>query len=524
MTIKSFKEIMTEKVELSKYREIYKQIDKKYREQYKTWFNNQWRIYLPLSGAVSDPLYQEVNNALSKGDYEIAEWNTGLAKSKKSTRTQRIGRLLTSLKEEGLLKRFNERHKGREVSKEKEEDLLVCISRHPYDIAAMSHDRQERGFKHNKSGTWLSVEDFVKKYKDQISDDGSGSHYLINGEHWDQSTKGWTSCKNLVDGSNNHYIPTEIDAGCLVAYVIRPTDKNIQKPLSRLLIIPLFNENDPDDTILYVGDKFYGKSITSFKTVVEDWLEEHQGETDISEYCLDTDKIYNDDYDELNRIGVARLTSALNENNWNVQEIDQHSCRAYTYNMDWLNDIFMNYSEKNENPNRVSKYFDGSIDTSVVDPESWEYDDNLRDIIKEMEDGNPTLVNKIIKKYKDAGGTEEDFDDIVDDLENELPDLTTDISNWYEEKKNEKWLEAIQEAYASALRDTGIFYLRNDNDRWKLIVAVDSEEYERLLYLLENEELGYIEENCDKIEQDVYDDIEEVNYFTFKDYLESILD
>lgn len=236
----SYKQYLSEALKLSQYRNIYKLTTTHYLKKYDNWFGKAKRITLPLSGAESDPTYQEVNNKLSSKGYTISSWKDGIAVKKDSDRVIRIGKLLADDKE--TLQKFNERFKGKKVSEEKEYE--VVISRHSYDIAGMSTDRQ------------------------------------------------WTSCKALTTGENSYFIPSEINDGFLVAYVIEK-DKTIKEfimtpkindsndklanPISRLLIVPYINVNDPSDTFLYVPDRTYGKSVTGFRETVQEWLDKKQG-------------------------------------------------------------------------------------------------------------------------------------------------------------------------------------------------------------------------------------------------------
>lgn len=478
MKFPSFKTFctMTEKIELSKYREIYQQIGEEYKERYEDWFDGKWRITLPLSGAVSDPVYQEINSQLSKLDYEIASWKDGLAKSKKSNRTQRIGRLLSNIGNQELLKKFNERHKGKVAYEGDEENLVVVISRHPYDIAGMSYDRS------------------------------------------------WDSCKHLETGSNKHFIPTEIDAGCLVAYATTTDDTNLQNPISRLLIIPLFNEEDETDTVLYVGDKFYGKSLSTFKQVVEEWLESKQGEVDITQYCFDTAKVYDDDYYELNKVRVGTVRALLDEHGWRDIQIDGVSCYAKNYDMTVLDDIVL--GERTKTPHRVSNWFNQySIRDMIAsaDPESYSYNDQLQDMLKDnIEDD---VKEALFKLYVEAGGKNdiEDWDDVVEELDDYIPDTVEKISLEYEELKIKNEVKAFQQAYARAISKTGIFQVKKeegDNERFYIVLSCDSEDYEAIVYFYESgDDIFTSKFDVEDIEEDVYGYVESVSNFEFNNAL-----
>ena len=64
----------------------------------------------------------------------------------------------------------------------------------------------------------------------------------------------WRSCM-AADGKNYHFVPADIEAGSLVAYVVHADDVDARYPLMRQLIKPF--RNDAGETIL-VPAKIYG--------------------------------------------------------------------------------------------------------------------------------------------------------------------------------------------------------------------------------------------------------------------------
>lgn len=476
ITLPTFRQFLEEKIELSKYRKIYNEIGQEYKERYKEWFGNKWRIVIPLSGSITEPVFQEVNDALSEADYEIVNWKDGIAKSKKSNRTQRIGRLLTSLKRPDLLKKFNERHKGKEKFEGDEQDLVVVISRHPYDIAGMSYDRS------------------------------------------------WFSCKHLDRGFNARFIPSEIDEGCLIAYATTIDDiKTLSKPISRLLIIPLFNENDPDDTILYVGDKFYGKSISGFKTVVEEWLVQHQGEHDILDYCLDPEKIYDDDYDELQRANVNLLESEFRRSDfhWYDVSVNDVDAEAKTKDITILDYIFIGY-KASKYPNRVSRWFDSyqireMISMSGYDAEKYNYNDDVQYMLKDhIDDDNKEVI---IKLYTEHGGENEDWDDIVDELDEYIPETAERICSEYEELKTKSQIIAMQNAYKRNIQRTNLFTIEKDADSFYILASCYREDYDYMIRFLQDPSSDIYDFRLEDIEQESYDNYEPVNKYEFNEAL-----
>jgi hypothetical protein len=76
----------------------------------------------------------------------------------------------------------------------------------------------------------------------------------------------------LHDGENAHYVPAEIDGGTLIAYLVNVNDKNIEKPLARMLIKPFINVINPTDIAFGIENKVYGTGTASFVDVVSRWV------------------------------------------------------------------------------------------------------------------------------------------------------------------------------------------------------------------------------------------------------------
>lgn len=124
-------------------------------------------------------------------------------------RTLKIGKLLKDRQD--LMDAFAA-DPVRLTSKLDTKKLLIVLSNHAYDIAGMSTDRK------------------------------------------------WTSCMNIINGSNSKWVKEDIKWGTVVAYLIEENDKNINNPLGRILIKPYFDENNavvyfPEPTVYspYVG-------------------------------------------------------------------------------------------------------------------------------------------------------------------------------------------------------------------------------------------------------------------------------
>lgn len=198
-------------------------LKKEFKNNLNHIFKGKDRIYLPFNKSKEIEVPSKIENYLSSKDLEIVDYKAGLAKNKNG-RLSKIGKAL-SMEEEGkkLLDLFNTSRSGA-----KKDNLMIVISRHPYDLAGMSTER------------------------------------------------GWTSCMNLSDGEFKNYIFKDIENGTLIAYVIDSMDKNINKPICRLLIKQYINIDNENDIILYPENKIYGTDINGFRNIVFDWIKTFQ--------------------------------------------------------------------------------------------------------------------------------------------------------------------------------------------------------------------------------------------------------
>jgi hypothetical protein len=103
--------------------------------------------------------------------------------------------------------------------------------------------------------------------------------------------RGWTSCMNLEDGSNKHYISCDVEEGSIIAYQIKKEDLNIKNPIARVLIKPFINRYDENDIIFRPEEVVYGTATKSFGQKVSELLDTNQ---DVSSVYDLNDKLYND--------------------------------------------------------------------------------------------------------------------------------------------------------------------------------------------------------------------------------------
>ncbi|AQT28661.1 hypothetical protein YOLOSWAG_182 [Erwinia phage vB_EamM_Yoloswag] len=174
-----------------------------------------------------------VEDELRLKDIEIVDYVAGTGKDRHG-RVVRIGRALKSAEAK---KAFDSDPQRKSLTNATRNHQLICISMHPYDIAGMSTDR------------------------------------------------GWTSCMHLVDGSNRKYVGHDINQGTLIAYLIEPKDRNINKPIARCLAKPFYERTKGvKNSQLKIGGKVnamylveyaYPDSTMPFVHTLQAWLDEH---------------------------------------------------------------------------------------------------------------------------------------------------------------------------------------------------------------------------------------------------------
>jgi hypothetical protein len=219
---------IAEALQPSEYRQVVKGWNK---ERWAELFKGKYRLYIPLETSSTDKVIpnKQVVDFLKLNGFTVKDYAKNLAIDANG-REKRIGSIIAK---NPTIKKLYDNDPARQGSNVQGHQIVV-ISRHPYDIAAMSTDR------------------------------------------------GWTSCMNIRDGGNRHFIPIEIKAGTIIAYLIDKNDKNINDASARVLIkpfisneIPYYTEDIEDDYIvLGIQDKVYGTANDSFIDTVKKWVDE----------------------------------------------------------------------------------------------------------------------------------------------------------------------------------------------------------------------------------------------------------
>jgi hypothetical protein len=213
----------------------------------------------------------EINNFLEQNGYELLDYIKGIAKFRDSKNTTTIGKILTKLKADTLMKKFISDESRKSLTSNVEE-LMVVISRHPYDIAGSDTDRN------------------------------------------------WENCMTIGTGLNHHYLINDVKEGSLISYLINKNDKNINNPLAVLNIKPYVNNEDSNDFILLSDSKTYGRGRPEFKETVDAVLSKINKEKE-GFYCL-KDGLYRDDLGD----GVKIIGKQVQNQIYNTIKNELNEC------------------------------------------------------------------------------------------------------------------------------------------------------------------------------------------------------
>jgi hypothetical protein len=180
----------------------------------------------------------------------------------KKVKTVRIGQILQKLKNDNLLLYFNSDEKRKALIKTEGEDLMVVISRHPYDIAGSDTDRDWTNcmtIGTDKSNRLTNLLDKLEKA-------------TTDSERSELNIRIYLYKKN---GENIRYLIHEVKEGSLISYLIKSSDRNIENPLGVLNIKPYINKNNKNESILVSSSKIYGLEIPGFKSTVDNILNKY---------------------------------------------------------------------------------------------------------------------------------------------------------------------------------------------------------------------------------------------------------
>ncbi len=234
---------INESLKISQYRKYHEKRPKYIENILTELFGGKNRIYIPFEYKVNNDditINTFISMFFEDNGYTITDYLEGYCE--KDGRTFRIGKVLNKLNRLDLLKVFNE-DPNRTIQNK---DFLICISKHPYDIAGMSTNR------------------------------------------------GWTSCMNLENGTQSKYLYKDINSGTIIAYLIEENDKNINRPYGRINIKPYTNiENEVAWGLAF---KCYGsildrneKLSEKFKKELNIWIKENLNKDKYGTFLLASD-------------------------------------------------------------------------------------------------------------------------------------------------------------------------------------------------------------------------------------------
>jgi len=193
-------------------------------------FDNKYRIYLPIdvSSISIEPdenIKDKVAEFLDGIGYEFENYNANLCKKVGTYKNfTKITKILQKYEETELLIAFNKDH---EQLTKISDGYFVVISRHPVDIAGMTTGRR------------------------------------------------WKSCMDVDSGVNKQYVEADVKEGSIVAYLIKNDDKNIENPLSRILMKPYIYQKT--GKVYLMPGSTYGTISEKFEETINNWLISVQG-------------------------------------------------------------------------------------------------------------------------------------------------------------------------------------------------------------------------------------------------------
>lgn len=309
----------------TRYSDLFKQMKTKYSGD-----KNAYRVYIPLFGVKANPIKDEIVEFLHKNDYTLISYADGTCRKNGAKNQSKIGQILTRSKMDELLNKFisDSSRKNGDLS-----DLMVCISRHPYDIAGSDTDRN-----------WTNCMTMATKGTDRIivleKDLAKLEQELAKLKVASFTEKAEKKANELelrinalnkkiedykIDGSNAYKLIDDVKGGSLISYLIKKDDKNIQNPIANLNIKPYQNRKNKKDIILLSDTRMYGQGMPEFKETVDKFLEEVNGPIKNGLYCL-KDELYIDSHTMEYRtfevpkteIELIKLLDSLNIENYTI--------------------------------------------------------------------------------------------------------------------------------------------------------------------------------------------------------------
>lgn len=263
------------------------------------------------------PIHHTILNALTSKGYKVDDYSTGLTyhqdepkrKLKITAALQKIGiadqQTMGHRSKDGNPLTYAQAYAADPVRAAAKKDKQIVITRNPYDVAGMSTNR------------------------------------------------GWTSCMNLEQGSNRHYVKHDIAQGTLTAYLCTKDDDGIHRPIGRINL-KRFEHLSSRHAIYRPEDAHYGSIPTSFPQRVHEWAQQNYPEKDAGIYMKHVD-LYNDDGKNVHTHKLHELDpeSALHKHT----EDAVHRAVSELYEKPYDEKGFHDYGDNHDEVNTVmSKY------------------------------------------------------------------------------------------------------------------------------------------------------------------------
>lgn len=211
------------------------------------------------------------------------------------------------------------------------------------------HDIHNEGTQfRNKSGGWLTLSQAYAADPDRASK-GSEKQIVISRNRYDvagmSTDRGWTSCMNLLDGCNKHYVKHDLRHGTLTAYLTNKGDDDIQSPKARLNIKQFTTYNGPSAFI--PENRAYGSAPESFKSAVKEWADKNYPRKP-GIYAKKAE-LYNDDGNSIHIEQPEKLLSAHTKETYdNLHSMARDILHATANEQNHLNNKFGEFQEQGE--------------------------------------------------------------------------------------------------------------------------------------------------------------------------------
>jgi hypothetical protein len=236
------------------------------------WPDGQDRVFIPMGNFAKSEGEKEIVDFLkdfkgvpkkglpaSDAGYELVNYKGGLAKPIGGKNSYRIMKIINGSMEQEK-KEIEEQKASGIISELSAQNKLKYIKNFYDDLISLFQNDPARA-----SGTQFYT--VISKNPHDLASISTG--------------RSWTSCMNLITGSNKATVWCELKNGGFVAYMIRADDMDVQKPLARILIRRFDRRRKSTGEIQSVAvpeDVVYGSDNPDFVKLVKDWLRSKQGE------------------------------------------------------------------------------------------------------------------------------------------------------------------------------------------------------------------------------------------------------